>query len=154
VEHSKRPENFDELPDGFKTVRVQNSLDDLRDQLNDLITLASQVGRKLPLPDQQQLKVTGFQFNTKPPSKSVPKGNLGRTLDTGQAVTIYGTGFLPNASISIASSVSVGAICFFSAQRIDATLFSIAGATPDNYDVIVTNPDGDEDTLPGAVKLT
>lgn len=36
------------VPDGFRTVRVKNALDDLRDQIGVLATLTSGVGRQLP----------------------------------------------------------------------------------------------------------
>ncbi|MGA2653481.1 MAG: hypothetical protein ABSF28_23395 [Terracidiphilus sp.] len=53
VEGAHHPSNIYELPDGFRTPRVQRSLDDLGDQLNYLLTLAEQVGMKVPRPSQQ-----------------------------------------------------------------------------------------------------
>jgi hypothetical protein len=53
VEGAHNPANIFELPDGFRTPRVRRSLDDLRDQLNYLLTLAEQVGMPVPQPWQQ-----------------------------------------------------------------------------------------------------
>jgi hypothetical protein len=53
VEGSKNPINIGGLPDGFRTPRVRRSLDDLRDQLRYLRTLAEQVGMRVPPPSQQ-----------------------------------------------------------------------------------------------------
>jgi len=41
------------MPDGYRTQRVQRTLNDLRDQLNYLYTLAQQVGMRVPRPSQQ-----------------------------------------------------------------------------------------------------
>jgi hypothetical protein len=43
IKEAKHPKNLPLLPDGYRTPRVQNSLDDLRDQLVQLQILASQV---------------------------------------------------------------------------------------------------------------
>lgn len=48
VEGARDPVNIGELPDGFRTARVRHSLDDLRDQLTYLSTLAQQVAMRLP----------------------------------------------------------------------------------------------------------
>jgi hypothetical protein len=53
IEGAHHPTNINELPDGFRTPRVRRSLDDLRDQLNYLYTLADQVGMKVPRASQQ-----------------------------------------------------------------------------------------------------
>lgn len=53
VNAAKNPVNAASLPDGFRTIRVRRSLDDLSDQLNYLITLAQQVGMPVPQPSQQ-----------------------------------------------------------------------------------------------------
>ncbi len=48
VEAAHTPTNIGSLPDGYKTARVRNALDDLGDQLENLFNLADQVGRDLP----------------------------------------------------------------------------------------------------------
>jgi hypothetical protein len=53
IEGAQNPKNIGDLPDGFRTPRVRRSLDDLRDQLTYLHTLAEQVGMKVPRASQQ-----------------------------------------------------------------------------------------------------
>jgi len=53
IQGAHNPRNIYELPDGYRTPRVQRTLDDLRDQLNYLLTLAEQVGMPVPQPWQQ-----------------------------------------------------------------------------------------------------
>ena len=53
IEGARNPTNLAQLPDGFRTPRVRRSLDDLRDQLKYLYTLAEQVGMKVPPPWEQ-----------------------------------------------------------------------------------------------------
>jgi hypothetical protein len=53
IEGAHNPTNLGSLPDGYRTPRVRRSLDDLRDQLKYLYTLAAQVGMKVPQPWQQ-----------------------------------------------------------------------------------------------------
>lgn len=48
IEEAHHPANVDELPDGYRTVRVRKTLDDLRDQLTALSMLANQVGMDIP----------------------------------------------------------------------------------------------------------
>jgi len=53
VEGARTPTNILQLPDGYRTPRVRRSLDDLRDQVSYLITLAQQVGMPVPQPWQE-----------------------------------------------------------------------------------------------------
>jgi hypothetical protein len=53
IEGAHNPTNIYKLPDGFRTPRVQRTLDDLHDQLKYLLTLAEQVGMAVPQPWQQ-----------------------------------------------------------------------------------------------------
>jgi hypothetical protein len=53
VEGARTPSNLAILPDGFRTPRVRRSLDDLRDCLIYLRSLAGQVEMKVPQPWQQ-----------------------------------------------------------------------------------------------------
>ncbi len=48
IKEARNPQNLGALPDGFRTPRVRNSLDDLRDQLAQLQILAGQVGIPIP----------------------------------------------------------------------------------------------------------
>lgn len=53
IEGARNPYNLSELPDGFRTPRVRNSFDDLRDQLVYLGKLVEQVEMKVPPAWQQ-----------------------------------------------------------------------------------------------------
>jgi len=53
IEGAHHPTNIGHLPDGYRTPRVRRSLDDLRDQLRYLRTLAKQVGMPVPRVSQQ-----------------------------------------------------------------------------------------------------
>jgi hypothetical protein len=87
VEQSKKPTNLGRLPDGYKTVRVQRTLDDLRDQLKWLVAQAVPVEQKVPPPLQQPelqiLNVSSNPVNT----------NYSKT------VMITGAGFSPTAIV-------------------------------------------------------
>jgi hypothetical protein len=48
VTETRHPGSMGKLPDGFRTPRVRNSFDDLRDQLGQLRDLAQQVGIPIP----------------------------------------------------------------------------------------------------------
>ncbi len=53
ISAAQTPYNLGSLPDGYRTPRVQRSLNDLSDQLTYLYKLAEQVGMKVPPPSQQ-----------------------------------------------------------------------------------------------------
>jgi hypothetical protein len=48
IKQAKSPQNPQTIPDGYRTPRVRNSMEDLRAQLDQLKDLAQQVGMKLP----------------------------------------------------------------------------------------------------------
>jgi hypothetical protein len=48
IREARQPLNLGLLPDGYKTPRVRNSMDDLRVQLEQLMILAQQVGMPIP----------------------------------------------------------------------------------------------------------
>lgn len=50
---AQNPYNISALPDGYRTPRVQRSMNDLSDQLTYLYKLAAQVGMRVPPPSQQ-----------------------------------------------------------------------------------------------------
>jgi hypothetical protein len=52
IRDARHPHRPDLLPDGYRTTRVRNSLDDLRTQLEQLEILAGQVGMPVPPPSQ------------------------------------------------------------------------------------------------------
>ena len=48
IKEARDPANLGRLPDGYKTPRVRNSLQDLHAQLRQLEVLAGQVGMPIP----------------------------------------------------------------------------------------------------------
>jgi hypothetical protein len=138
VEQAHTPLNLGDLPDGFRTARVRNSLDDLQDQLEALITLIEQVEQQVP-PTEDKLTITGIAL------QSIPTASPA-------TLTLYGAGFLPALVVSIHSTVvqSQGIqVEFFSAQRIDVTFYP-ANFELGSHDIIITNPDGQSETLTNA----
>jgi hypothetical protein len=149
VKEAHKPTNLGELPDGYRTVRVQRSLDDLHDQVAEVIRLAEQVGRRIPPPDEQQLEVLGIASGM----GGVPARTLTLTLGSNPTVSIYGSGFIPGATVHCGPGVTAGSSQFYSAQRIDVPLNPKASGL---YDVTVRNPGPDrpEATLVGGLSIT
>jgi hypothetical protein len=138
VEQAHAPLNLGDLPDGFRTSRVRNSLDDLQDQLEALITLIEQVEQQVP-PTEDMLTITSIAL------QSIPTASPA-------TLTIYGAGFVPAVAVSMHSTVVQSQniqVEFFSAQRIDVT-FIPANLGPGSHDIIITNPDGQSATLTSA----
>jgi hypothetical protein len=143
VGQARRPTNLRELPDGFRTVRVRRTLDDLHDQLRELINLVEPVSQDVPPPVQEPEE--GFAvLNVSPNSVAGSQTNL--------PVTIMGTGFAPGATCSFkatqatAPAISVNATPIFLSQNLLVAQVSVAvGLTTTRvtftYDVSVTNPD-------------
>jgi hypothetical protein len=130
------------VPDGYQTVRVQNSLDDLLDQLDELLNLAQAVGRTLPPPEVTPLApLTVVSVN--PNSANGATGVLN--------VMILGMGFLNKATCSFRQPAATADLVQ-STQMISNNLllvqlrisYTTAGGA---YDVTVTNPDGTNFTL-------
>src|SRR5215471_4892710 len=115
VEQAHTPTNLDELPDGFKTARVRNAIDDLEDQLDALINLIKQVTQQLPPPEDQ------FTIDSIVATDDYEGGGV---------LSIFGKGFDSDAAVDIHSAVGVIATPggtdvftqFFSAQRIDVVI--------------------------------
>ena len=138
VEQAHDPTNIDDLPDGFKTARVRNSLDDLQDQLEALLNLTEQVEQQVPQAEDR-LFVTSIT--------GLPNGDVG-------TVSIIGNGFDPGAIVSINSAFAVIAppqeTTFYSSQRIDVPI-TVAATWKDlqagKHEVTIANPDGDSLTV-------
>ena len=151
INQAHRPANAGILPDGFRTARVQKSLDDLEDQLNALIVLVQQVEQQVP-PSEDRIEVSGVNPTS---------GSKTAATQQGLVLHVYGDDFDPAASVSLtlgssslpflANSASPN---FYSAQRIDVTLDLTQSPVLGFYDVTVTNPDGDSVTLPSAFQVT
>lgn len=145
VKEAHSPLNIDDLPDGFKTARVRNSLDDLQDQLEALVGLIEQIEQEVP-PSESKLTITGI---TKP--------EQGDNEGDPWAFSIFGNAFVPTAEVTINSSVASAIhspAIFYSPQRvdvcIDATLW--ATLTTGNHDVTVTS-NGQSATLHNAFTI-
>jgi len=150
VKEAHKPVNLWELPDGYRTVRVQRSLDDLHDQVAEVIRLAEQVGRRIPPPDEQQLGVMAIGPFGQSPSRTLSL----KVGSTDQQVSIYGNGFIPGATVHCGPGTAVTPGQFYSAQRIDISLSVAANAATGPRDVIVTNPGPDRPEAPLKEGLT
>jgi hypothetical protein len=132
VDQAHAPLNIDELPDGFKTARVRNALDDLQDQLAALVELIEQVEQKVP-PAEDKLVISSMST----PHQTSSENPVWR-------FSIYGNEFDPAAVVNIYSSIASGIpthVTFYSAQRIDVRVddYSWSTLTLGNHDVTVTS---------------
>lgn len=151
VREARRPVNLRQLPDGYRTVRVQRAIDDLRDQISELINLVQPVGQQLPAPVQvaEPLQV----LFVSPSSISVSAGPVA-------TVTIIGTGFEEGASCAFLPQQGAASLSVIGPQlATENLLFAQVRATPPpaeskfSYKVTVTNPDGTS-APPSKVTLT
>jgi hypothetical protein len=143
------------VPDGYQTVRVQNSLDDLGDQIDELLTLAGAIGRTLPPPEPVP---QAGPLNVARVNPNAANGITGPVI-----VSVLGTGFRNPANAqnpatcAFTQNTDSGAasIAVLSAQVVSSTLLlaqlDIDPQQPTGaYDVTVTNPDGKSATQSGA----
>ena len=144
VEQAHAPLNLGDLPDGFRTARVRNSLDDLQDQLEALITLIEQVEQQVP-PTEDKVTIASILVH------SAGAKNPGSAL-----ISILGTGFEAGAEVGIHSSPTLHrhhiVKDFFSAQRIDVT-FDPGQFECGSHDITVTNPGGESAILRNAFTI-
>lgn len=142
VRQAHTPGNIDDLPDGFKTARVRNSLDDLQDQLEALIGLIKQVEQEVPQAEEK-LTITGV---------TVQHGLLGRRY----TLSVTGSAIDPGAEVVFNSPALPQAQPkkeFYSAQRIDVTFNPNLLGDPATHDIVVTNPNGESATLSKAFAI-
>jgi hypothetical protein len=161
VDQSRRPANIKDLPDGFRTVRVRRTLDDLNDQLKELITLVQTVEQQVPPPVQgpEPLQVLFVTPGTASPSV-VPL-----------TVTIVGTGFEQLATCAFVfapppkgaaagttpPTPTISVSPPFVTENLLFAQVSITGGQSGvtyNYNITVTNPDGNSATLSGRFTVT
>jgi hypothetical protein len=142
INQAHAPTNIDVLPDGFKTARVRNALDDLGDQLQRLLDLILQVTQEVP-PAEDRLAITRVTVNQKGPEAAT--------------LSILGTGFHPVPEVILHSTTPTTnqaaiTVEFFSAQRIDVTFDpSLLGPPAQgSHDIEIKNPDGQSATLTNA----
>ena len=126
------------LPDGFKTARVRNSLDDLQDQLEALVELIQQVEQQVPqagnrVRDHWSKVFTGLatQIHNSPcrHSRSSAMDSIIRQR-------------CPSSRNLAASSPET----ILSSIRLNGSI--VIAPRPANYVVTVTNPNNESATLP------
>jgi len=143
VDQARNPQNLGSLPDGYKTARVQRSIDDLEDQLIYLGQLIGPVSRQLPPPENvppQSLAVLGVS-----PSSGMQ--------DTTVVVTVRGKGFDPAATCAFTNNAGranpvVNGASFLSVNTLVVTL-ELSTADPGVFDVTVTNPSASQKLVGG-----
>jgi Bacterial Ig-like domain len=134
VEEAHNPTNIDELPDGFKTARVRNSLDDLRDQLERLVELVEQVEQEVPL-SEDKLLISGLMINNRQTSGAATLELFGDGIQPGIIAVINST---------TAHAVQSSSVTFYSAQRVDIFIDPKVLMLEDGrHDITLTNPNGD-----------
>ena len=139
VEQAHNPTNINQLPDGFQTVRVRNSLDDLNDQLQALINLTGQVEQQVP-PSIEDLVLEGVRVTPGPGSDEYTLSLLGDNIQIGAY----------DISVSSITPVSLARkdVTFYSAQRIDVKLHPRSlGLEAGHHHITVKNPKGRAMTL-------
>lgn len=136
IDQAHVPLNIDELPDGFRTSRVRNALDDLQDQLEALIELIEQVEQEVP-PSEDKLTITGVTLR-------YGKPGMYYTL------SITGSGIDSNATVLLHSPIVHDVTTeFYSAQRIDIT-FDPGSLGLGTHSIEIKNQDGESATLANA----
>jgi hypothetical protein len=140
VKEAHNPTNIGELPDGFRTARVRNSLDDLQDQLERLVKLVQQVEQEVPLSEDKLSISTMFMG-----------GN-----QSSSTLTLLGDGIEPGVMAAIDSTMATPvpqtSVTFYSAQRVDIDLAGL-GLHDESHDITLTNPNGDFVILENAFTL-
>jgi hypothetical protein len=156
VTEAKRPANLRSLPDGYRTVRVQRALDDLRDQLSGVIDLVQPVGQQVPPPLEEPAALQVLSVSP----ITVPHGPVSTST------TIMGAGFVPGATCSItpnpanpAGSPTVSPAnppTQFLSQNILAAQITVNTSTGTSaaFDVTVNNPDGTSAFLRSGLTIT
>ncbi|HVG91902.1 MAG TPA: hypothetical protein VNB54_10475, partial [Alphaproteobacteria bacterium] len=146
VKEAHSPQNINDLPDGFRTARVRNSLNDLQDQLKALVGLIEQIEQEVP-PSENKLTIIGITKPQQGDSEGAP-----------WAFSIFGNAFDPTAVVVTINSTVTSAIeavvAFYSAQRIDVTIDAglWSHLTAGNYNVTVTS-NGQSATLRNAFTI-
>jgi hypothetical protein len=142
VEGARNPENVGQLPRGFKTVRVRRSLEELADQLQQLVDLATPIKHVITPEPEPALAVLAVN-----PSR----GPLGGSRKV-SSVTVIGTGFDNDATVTFiqgSKRFSPGQSSKFHVLS-DNMLFVpldfllTGGAQPGSYDIKVAQNNGTE----------
>lgn len=139
IDQAHEPKNIKDLPDGFKTARVRNSLDDLQDQLEALINLTEQVEQKVPLAEDK------LTINRVIATDTFDQHNQ----PIGGVVSVIGNGFDSEAVVTIDSTVAFVSAPqdtqFYSPQRIDVSINDLntwKSLQSGSHKITVVNPNG------------
>jgi hypothetical protein len=112
VQGARNPANVGQLPRGYRTVRVQRSLEELADQLQQLVNLATPIQHVITPEPEPSLSILGINPNTiflSAGATSVP-------------LTIIGTGYDVQATVDITSPLPITKFGVLSDNLIFATL--------------------------------
>jgi hypothetical protein len=157
VRLAEHPANARQLPRGYRTARVQRSLEELADQLQQLVDLAAPIKHTIT-PEPEPEPETALAVLAVNPA-SIPANELGLPASAQPNVALIGTGFKKNATVGFAPAVSgpgpvVAHVDFVSKNMLLVALATgIAKPVSGLYDVTVTNPDGESDTLVGGFRI-
>jgi hypothetical protein len=99
------PANASSLPRGYKTARVRRSLEELRDQLQELVNLAAPIQHIATPEPQPELAVLGINpsvvfFSALPASKQAIVTIIGTGLDSGGTMSVAFTATAPSQNAS------------------------------------------------------
>lgn len=144
VEQAHHPTNIDELPDGFKTARVRNSLDDLEDQLERLTELVNQVEQQVPL-SEDALSVSSIILDGPDDSGQFTLEMLGDGMEPGISAVFHSAGPIAVPEVQV---------IFYSAQRVDIEFDpTVLGLSNGLHDITLTNPEGGSIVLPDVINV-
>jgi hypothetical protein len=152
---AEHPANARQLPRGYRTARVQRSLEELADQLQQLVDLAAPIKHVITPEPEPETALAVLAVNP----ASIPASDLRLPASAQPNVTLIGTGFKKDATVAFAPAVSgpgpvVVHVDFVSKNMLLVTLATgIARPVPGLYDVAVTNPDGESATLGGGFTI-
>jgi hypothetical protein len=157
-----KPTNLHKLPDGYRTVRVRRTLDDLRAQLSELLDLATPVGRDVVPPE---LPGSLSVFTITPATVQgpvVPGGGVpvAPPPPATAVVTVMGAGFRAGAQVSLTRQgggvgLPPGQTTFMSSNLLAVVLtIPLAAGQGATYSVTVTNPDLSQAQGPASCVLT
>jgi hypothetical protein len=152
VQGARNPANIGQLPRGYRTVRVQRSLEELTDQLRQLVELATPIKHVITPEPEPALAVLAAN-----PS-SGPLTGPGATAN----VTVTGTGFDSDARVIFISqagqrfpSSGTAAVTVLSENFLFVPLGFLAGASPGPYDIqVIQNTGRESQTLGGGFTVS
>ena len=152
VQGTRNPANIAQLPRGYRTVRVQRSLEELADQLRQLVELATPIRHVITPEPEPALAVLAANPSSGPVTGSGAIPN----------VTVTGTGFAGDAAVVFISqagqrfpSVRTAPVTVLSENFLFVPLGFLAAASPGPYDIqVIQNGGREAQTLGGGFVVT